>query len=67
MMRPLPTPEEYSLEWLAGIARSVAAGKTPQAQLDGARRRCLNRLKIDAGKIELTIANRKAPPRAGEV
>lgn len=67
MMRPLPTTEEYSLEWLAGIARSVAAGKTPQSQLDGARNRCVNRLKIDAGKVELTIANRKAPPRTGEV
>jgi hypothetical protein len=65
MMRPLPTTEEYSLEWLAGIAIGVAAGKTPQAQLAGARNRCLNRLQIDAGKVELTIVNRKALPRAG--
>jgi hypothetical protein len=67
MMRPLPTTEEYSLEWLAGIARSVAAGKTRRSQLDGAKRRCLHRLNIDAAKVELTIANRKAPPRAGQV
>lgn len=65
MMRQLPTNEEWSLEWLAGIAKSVAVGKSTQAHLDGARRLLLVRLHIDPLKVELTIRTRKAPRRCG--
>lgn len=66
MMRPLPTHEEWALELLAGNAVGVARGKVSQAQLDGTKRRVLS-WGVDPAKVELTIATKKAPPRAGEI
>lgn len=55
-----------ALELLAGNANGVERGTVSQAQLDGTKRRVLS-WGIDPTKVELTIATKKAPPRAGEV
>jgi hypothetical protein len=65
-MRPLPTPHEQALEWLAGLAAGVTRGTVSQGQLDTSKRTVL-RWGVDPLKVETTIANKKAPPRAGEI
>jgi hypothetical protein len=65
-MRPLPTANEMSLETLAGTARAVAKGTVTQAQLDGLKRTLL-RWGLDPVVLDTTIANKKAPPRAGVI
>ena len=66
MMPPLPTHHEWALEWLAGEAAGLARGRVTQLQLDGAIRRVLS-WGVDVALVELTIANKKAPPRGGVV
>lgn len=61
-MRPLPTNEEMWLETLAGTARAVAKGTVKQAQLDGLRKTYL-RWGLNPVLMDMTIANKKAPPR----
>ena len=61
-MRPLMNFEEWSLAWLAGAALGVERGTVSQSQLAGVKRRVLS-WGIDADKVELTIKNKKAPPR----
>ena len=64
MMRPLPTYQEWALEWLAGVALGRERGKVTQKVLEGARRRVLL-WGIDVATVDLTIATKKAPPRGG--
>jgi hypothetical protein len=65
-IRPLPTNEEMWLETLAGTARAVATGKVKQAQLDGLKRTYL-RWGFNPVLMDLTIANKKAPPRITDI
>jgi hypothetical protein len=55
-----------ALETLAGTARAVASGKVKQAQLDGLKRTLL-RWGLNPLLIDMTITNKKAPPRAAEI
>jgi hypothetical protein len=50
------------LETLAGTARAVAKGTVKQAQLDGLRKTYL-RWGLNPVLMDMTIANKKAPPR----
>ncbi|HZU30078.1 MAG TPA: hypothetical protein VFB79_03125 [Candidatus Angelobacter sp.] len=66
MLRPIQTTHEWVLSLLAGNARGVAKGTVTQAQLQGTKRLAL-RWGVDATTVEMTLATKELPKRAGEV